>query len=700
MRRTRFHPFPALFLAVVFVIDAAGSEAAVTVAPPGRTFEGDCRAFLRPIAGGTVLTTPCDVPVNVRPGDYEAWVESAARISPATTVLHVSEKPVRAELPWSEGGSIAVSAPPASAAVRLYALDALFWREVSDTPVPFPPGRSVAIAFDKDGHAIAVSRIIEVAAGGAVTRKLEPPSAADLLAIVEKESTVEKERAGDIRMTLTGERRAEPDALFATAGSWMALWYDRAERSAELQVLTATSHVPRTEIRLRPRAVTTFETRLRPLPSIDVTVLLEGKVPATQEIAFTVEPVGLPEPVLTAAGTPSMPTRFEQLVPRPYRVTAEIGAFELSRTVDLTAGDDANVLFSLEPVVLTGNVTLGGEEARAVLRFVLGKKLEVETDAHGRFEILLWQKGRYGLQVTLPDHPGQPPFHDLIRVPGDTHLDLDLPKNALRMLVRDSSTGKPVAGARVDLRNRFENAEEERSTRISVETGEDGEAALPPVRPGTLEIHASAAGFAKSELTRPVGKGDLQETIEIALTPLGKENSVAVLLPDGSPAAGATVTVVDGHGRFVFTSETGADGMAVLPPDVAGTLVVKHPRAGAEAREHTPGRTPPPIRTRPLAPPLRITFVDEAGQPVPSAEVLVIVDGMRLSGNALAAWSGFSSVTSTRGVWLGFTPPAAHVRIVAARSATIETIGAGAYDQQAQEVAFPWGPELVLKAAP
>ncbi|HYC90622.1 MAG TPA: hypothetical protein VEO54_15505 [Thermoanaerobaculia bacterium] len=693
MRRTRIPPFPALLLAVVFASDAAGSQAAVTVAPPGRTFEGDCTAFLRALADGKVTTTPCNVPVNVRPGDYEAWVESATRISPATTVLHVSAKPLRAELPWSEAGSIAVSAPPASAAVRLYALDALFWREGSERPVPFPPGRSVAIAFDKDGHAIALSSIIEVAAGAAVTRKLEPPSAADLLVIVEKES------AGEIRMTLTGERRAEPDALFATARSWMALWYGRAARSAELQVLTATSHVPRTEIRLRPRGVTVFETRLRPLPSIDVTVLLEGKVPATQEIAFTVKPVGLPEPVLTAAGAPSMTTRFERLVPRSYRVTAEIGAFEFSRTVDLTAGDDANVLFSLEPVVLTGNVTLGGEEARAVLRFVLGKKLEVETDEHGRFEILLWQKGRYGLQVTLPDHPGQPPFHDLIRVPGDTHLDLDIPKNAFRLLVRDSSTRKPIAGVKVDGRNRFESADEERGTAIRVETGEDGEAALPPIRPGTLEIYASAAGYAKSELTRPVGKGDLKETIEIALTPLGSENSVAVLLPDGSPAAGAAVTIVDRHGRFTFTGETGRDGLAILPPDLGGTLVVKHPQAGTEVREHAPGRTPPPIRMRPLAPPLRISFVDEAGQPVPSAEVLVVVDGLRLSGNALAAWSGFSSATSTRGIWFAFTPPAAPIRIVAARSATIATIAAGAYDQQAQDVAFPWGPELILKAA-
>ena len=694
MRRTRFHPFPALLLAVVFVTDAAGSEIAVTVAPPGRTFEGDCRAFLRSIAGGTVITTPCNVPVNVRPGDYEAWVESATRISPATSVLHVSAKPLRAEIPWTEAGSIAVSAPRAAAVVRLYALDATFWREVTETPVPFPPGRSVAIAFDKDGHAVALSKIIAVAAGAAVARKLQPPSAADLLVIVEKES------AGEIRMTLTGERRAEPDALFATAGSWMALWYDRAERAAELQVLTATAHVPRTAIRLRPRGVTTFETRLRALPCIDVTVLLEGKVPAAQEITFSVKPVGLPEPVLTAAGSPSMTTRFERLVPRPYRVTAEIGAFEFSRTVDLTAGDDANVLFSLEPVVLTGNVTLGGEEARAVLRFVLGKKLEVETDARGRFEILLWQKGRYGLQVTLPDHPAQPAFHDLIRVPGDTHLALDIPKNALRMLVRDSATGKPVTGAKVHLRNRFESGDEARGTRISVETGENGEAALPPIRPGTLEIQASAAGYAKNELERPVGKEDLKETIEIALTPLGQENSVAVLLPDGSPAAGATVMVVDAHGRFVFTSETNRDGMAVLPPDLGGTLVVKHPAAGAEAREHVPGRTPPPpIRMRPLAPPLRLTFVDEAGQPVPSAEVLVIVDGMRLSGNVLAAWSGSSSVTSTRGMWFGFTPPAAHVRIVAARSATIETIGAGAYDKQVQDVPFPWGAELVLKAA-
>jgi protocatechuate 3,4-dioxygenase beta subunit len=188
--------------------------------------------------------------------------------------------------------------------------------------------------------------------------------------------------------------------------------------------------------------------------------------------------------------------------------------------------------------------------------------------------------------------------------------------------------GDPLEGARI----RAFRLEGEGPEGASATTGTDGGFALRGLEPGAWRLTAARGGFRTRSLEVSVPGERL--LIELAMDP---GFDVVVVDPDGSPVAGARVSIVSrtgGASAGARSARTGNDGrvhLAGLPPEPAGELALeaRHP-------EHLPARIVRKAAELEGAP-LVIRFerggeiagrvVDASGAPVPNAEVSLAVAG-------------------------------------------------------------------------
>jgi hypothetical protein len=205
-------------------------------------------------------------------------------------------------------------------------------------------------------------------------------------------------------------------------------------------------------------------------------------------------------------------------------------------------------------------------------------------------------------------------------------------------------------------------------------------------------VVVQAKGYRKSTPVSVAISETGETPIRILLQPEASGQGRTLQLPDGTPAAGARVAIIDPGGALVFTGAADQQGVIQIPDRPPGaSLLAAHPRAGAIALpwNETQYDAETPIRLAPLAPPLSVRAVDSAGSPAGSASVFIWVGPVRIGGAALAFLTGTPAATTAWGTWDAAGLPAAPVRILVTR-APEAAVMSGAYDALATTIAFPW----------
>jgi hypothetical protein len=234
-------------------------------------------------------------------------------------------------------------------------------------------------------------------------------------------------------------------------------------------------------------------------------------------------------------------------------------------------------------------------------------------------------------------------------------------------------------------------------------TDGEGQARLPPLRQGHLELRAAAEGY--RDLMEPVHAEILDEetsqTFQVFLEPLGERITLHLKRPDGQPAAGAEVLLMENleTGRGLFSTRTDTDGSALIPRQPAGALLLgKHPDAAFLIREWRPSDNDTEL-TWDLRPAsernLALKLTDKWGaEAAARAELALWIEGKRLVGRTLAWLTNSRPLADSNGFWIGTNLPRTGVSVVAWSPTLRPDAQRGELDALATEVAFPW-PETV-----
>ncbi len=557
-------------------------------------------------------------------------------------------------------------------------------------PAIMPEGVVLAGLFDRSTNdAIALSRPVAVRAGQTVVVRPTPPQdQSDVLVVLDRPRAPERD---ELRLSLkSDEKTRQPDVLLHAADAVFGVWYGVPGRDASLVVESKTLTLGPVTLSLRPNHVTTFRGSLRKKPRLTVSVIAPADL--FKQMRIVLRRIHDRSPLREIALSGPGEQIIDSVPPERLRVTLTADQWEFNKDVDLTDGSDGQVSFLLEPIVVHGTVYLGKEAApgRIAFEYAEHDQVTAETDERGEYHATFWSRGIYFAKVTLVGDPAAP-FIDPVDIEHDGTLDVHLPNNRILARVIDARSGKPIADATINVFTEASHnvvGDMALGQRYVVDDG--GRLVLPRLRPGRVTIGASATGYARSD-PQVIEIGESTERdITFTLTRLDTVRS-HVVLPSGSPAAGAEALVMDAVGRDVLWRGTaGADGnLEIGTAGIAGLLIVRHPQAAAMARSlSSVGES---LLLAPADPmPLTVRSTDSSGNPVRFALLALWIDGIRLSDQpaAFAAWSNIG-MTDVEGLWIGRNLPAVPLRMLATKRLTPVDLATGAYDSLAQTIPYP-----------
>ncbi len=674
------------------------------------------------------LVYPAGVWFQPPPGRYRVWLEGGGRISQGSLILSYSGGPFRGHGLLThdvveKAGTVRLSnrvETVANITLRLLHLEShnrgsFPKRELSRRVrgeklrqgVLMPSGLILAGLFDDQAQEYtALSRPLAVTAGETAEVTPETPRAGSHL-VVALDRPEPLSSFADYAEQLSaeiGETVRQPDVLAPTADRLYAVWYGLEGRYARLHLSSPQVFLQEATVPLRSGAVERYHAQLQPLPNLAVATALPPELDR-EPLAIEVRAGGAAEALHRATLAPATTsTTIARLPAAPLEVTLYVGPWEFREQVDLSDGKAGSVLFAPQPIYLSGSVYRGAVTHPATLRLRPssgGQVIVVHTNARGGYRAALFRPISLAF-VELQGKAG-PPFVELLRPPirESGTRDFRLPGNDYSVLVRDARSGEPVSGAAVEIRN------EARSGEISSQdsmTGPDGRAGLQPLRPGQVTVVAEAQDYYPSQpLTRPVSETDETVELMVSLEPIGDAARLSLILPDGSPAAGAGIVarpVLEAEAE-IWAATADHRGEVAVPSRVHGAwLLVRHARSGFLVRQwQEPAAGDAAIWRLPLqAPPLKILTVDPAGEPTAWADIAVWVGGIRLAGSALAWLTQTSASSDGRGLWSTDNLPTEPFEVLAWTISGRDTARSGSWDALATPVSFPWPEAIVLEA--
>ena len=586
-----------------------------------------------------------------------------------------------------------------------------------------PAGPVLAGAWDDDEERfVALSRPFTVAAEGTTAAPLARPHAEEawLLSYIERslESPPNALSAPSVLLGNGDERRAD----FTVTTTWgaYAVWFGLPPGEAELTGGDTRWYVPKVGATLTGGRIERLDASLVRRPALDVGLVLPRLL---REEPFTLSVRTVPDDELLAEeelGRNAGGHRFEGLIHAVLEVELDTHVGSFRRRVDLTDESAGSVTLDPELIEISGTVRRGGEPHPAVLDFrtVAGDLVRAEANEEGEYEAVALRPLRW-LTVQLEGVEQEPWREVLAPVVAESRtLDVEVPDAEVRVRVVDSSTREGIAGATVAVRNDYllppdpENEERrdarsrERMLGWSHVTDDNGVVHLPPPRPGRIELVASADGYRPGG--EPVGfevpDPPQDREIELLLEPTGAEVQLHLTLPDGVPAAGADVVLVDSlpHGTLLYSGRSDAAGVAAVPADaVRGVLLLKHPAAAAGVVDWQPwaNRERVDWRFSPAAGPLTIRAWDPSGrEPSAWSYVSLWLGERRLSGAALQRLFDADQRTDGNGLWTARGLPAAALRVLVWSHRLGEEARAGDLDTLAVEIPYPWPATVEVRA--
>jgi hypothetical protein len=457
---------------------------------------------------------------------------------------------------------------------------------------------------------------------------------------------------------------------------------------------------------LVPGGIEYQRVRLEPKPALEVEVSLPASL---SEEDAVLEILQLPEKSVVEhrkVKTPEETFRFTSLGPGGYAAELKTSKGTFRKKFELRAGVDEFLRLEPDLIEVRGRVFCDDEPCPGSLAFrtISGEERPAEADEEGRYEVsALMPFQRVSIEVEGREQPYLDFFARVIRESGERNFLV--PMNQHRVKVLDLKTGLGVGGARVSGKNYFQQGEEgagpalEKAVAQQAVANDEGEALLPPLRAGRLELRASAEGYFTqgSAVDFEVPKTKKGLSFEIFLEPVGETAELRFLLPDGSPAEGARVGLCDTAGRERLSAVAGADGRVGLPRQ-EGLVIATHPRAAFLVRTWDASAwdslSPSWVFEEAVPSPLSLRILDASGQgAAPQAGLALWVHGYRLSGLLLAVLTRSSPFTDRVGFWRADNLPPGPLRLLAWHPSLQQEAQSGALDAFAVEIPYPW-PEI------
>jgi hypothetical protein len=656
-----------------------------------------CEAFYAPAAiPEKPIVVPCGRRSDFTPGRYLIWIEQNATIS-ATPVWRAIDSATKSETvhAMTGAGRISTAAPASDQTtiryVHLSPASHAFTRVVSGSRAnqhtAMPAGRVAGGIFDrKSGDAVALFHSVSIATGVmTVIEPKKPVGSSDVF--VELIPPADRAVAvPEITLEVNGTA-IHPDDFVDGGDRIYGVWYGIHGDAARVLVPSGDLWYYGRDLILSPGRVTTLRGELKLKPRVDVTVHLHGS--EAPEMFVDVHRIGDKTPLRHVAIRSGETKAIESLTPERFELFLRLSSWKVRKSVDLSDGRDASIVFELKPIAITGTVKHGRDPAAATIGFQdYDGWIEVETDDSGAYHTTLWTPRDYLTRVLLRGETT--PFVDLKRIYDSGVYDFDLPRSRYVVRVHNAKTGDPIAAAQVTFENVWKSDQYgEQNAFLTATTDGAGAAVLPPLRPGTVSVRAEAKGFQRSEFHKEPVENDAERTIEIALEPVSEAATLRLVLPDATPADGAEVIAMPRAGEEVLWRGTsGADGSVELPrlPDGA-ILMVRHAKAASAARPWT--NIDAEWHLTEAAPPLTIR-IETSPDTVRAAQVAAWIDGSRMTGLRLAFLTWSVPVSSRDGVWIARNLPRSPIRILAWRKADPSAIATGAYDALATQLNYPW----------
>ncbi len=675
------------------------------------------------------LSYPAGAPFELQQGQ-KVWLEGDYLISPVAYSREDLAGRLSARMPVTQAGLVTLSdsfRADRPRAIWLLSLEPPFEGDVPRHElsryqaagdmgggVLMPAGSAVAGLWDvRSRYFVGLSKPFLVVAGESVQASLVQPGAGrSILVIRLKRASHASEldqisRSSTALLTATGEARA-PDSMLSTRERIYGFWYDLASHRAQLATNTREDILAPIEVDLLPTRVELVEAQLDLRPTLDVALALPV---ALRDDENDLRLRSLPDSTVLARATlpPGTWTHtFSGLVPGLVSVELHTQSGVFKEEVELPVAGSAYVRLEPDVIIVAGTVFFGDEPHPSKLSFMTVDKstIETQTDADGAYQVASLTALRH---VTAePEGVETAPWVDFL-VPAlseSTQLDVYIPDARFRVRVFDVESGAPVPEARVTVRNSFEAAGEEHEKTVvqRATTDEDGVALLPPLRPGSAELQASAPGFfrMREPMRRQVGSED--RTFEIGLEPTGAVVAVHLTLPNGLPASNAELMLVDSLSAAhpILSENADENGLAMLSRGAHGQLLIRHPEAAFLIRDWQPGEAVEEERwTLPssVSQPLSLAIKDHQGEAARRAWLTIWVDGRRLSGIALAWLTRSRPFADNNGFWTGSNLPRAVIAVVACPIQYRNQGETGAYDALAIDISFPWPPVLEISTA-
>lgn len=663
---------------------------------------------------------------------FSIWLEAERQISPLSRWISHPGEPATAEgtripLPVTEAGRVT---PSASVADDPDVFLRLFQAEIPPEQSPpvdawsrtdpvrdarqgvlAPTGRIVAGLWNREsGRYLSLSRPFEVARGQAVTAPLpSTEKTSTVLVRLRRADGMPDTDLRDVDLSLIGEQAAiPPDLIVPTLHTLLAVWYQLEPGEMELRAESARQGLAPARLDLSAGKVTHLDAQLRPRPSLDVELSVPAVLDDEDGEALGLAILRLPDREIVARqelGPGSRRHRFTRMPLSRILVILEtpVGSFEM--LADLTSGEDGFVFFEPPIVALSGVVFLGDEGHPASLDFhdLEQSTHSVETDTEGRYEVIIPMPVR-SAEIELTDRDGPSWIEFFSRPITETReLDFHLDDVEFQVRVGDALTGEPIPGATVVFRNLFVGRDEGDQTTAQLgTTDEEGLVLLPPLREGILEVQAEADGYYPMDQPSKatISDSSSDQTIEMTLQPIMEALPLQVFLPSGIPAAGAHVLLVDSlaTGRILFQETTDAEGKVSLPSTTPGVALVRHPDAAFLIREWAQEPDDDDVRwSLPTASdrPFRTKIFDDDDEPSYSnSQIVLWVQGQRLSGNVLGWLIAGRPVADHEGGWVAVNLPPGEVGILAWSMRLHEEARRGGLDTFAISVPYPW-PDVV-----
>ncbi|HEX6096900.1 MAG TPA: carboxypeptidase-like regulatory domain-containing protein [Thermoanaerobaculia bacterium] len=245
-----------------------------------------------------------------------------------------------------------------------------------------------------------------------------------------------------------------------------------------------------------------------------------------------------------------------------------------STKIALGAADTRRKTISIQPLELTGRITLGGTSVGAGAVVLQNEtfdwRMPVAIEPDGTFRVPLWQRGKYRYTIRVPAMAT--PFVSSIELDGASpRFVVDIPDGRIRGVVRDQKSGAPVSAATVALQSNLDGSEQH----VSTKTDGEGRFDFTGIQDGTHIVRIYPLEHLEpGPETFVLDRSTRLRQLDVRLDP-GRTVPLVVIDANDDPAGDATVLVaVDGKVRArAKTDEDGRTNVAV-PEGEAATLFV------------------------------------------------------------------------------------------------------------------------------